>query len=138
MNQKKHRSSREVLDDHLRESKVGSIEDDLARNYSKDLVVLTNRGVFRGHDGLRQLAEFLRQELPESSFEYSTVLVEGEIAFLEWKGRSASARVDDGADSYLIRDGQIIAQTIHYTVTPLSETCNSVQSETNVKTTFQS
>lgn len=71
-------------------------------------------------DGLRELAEFLRRELPESSFEYSTVLVEGEIAFLEWKGRSASAEVDDGADSYLIRDGKIIAQTIHYTFKPVS------------------
>lgn len=58
MNQPKHRSSQEVLDDHLRESLDGLIEDDLARNYSKDLVVLTGRGVFRGHDGLRHMARF--------------------------------------------------------------------------------
>lgn len=138
MNQKKHRSPQEVLDDHLRESKDGSIEDDLARNYSKDLVVLTGRGVYRGHDGLRQLAELLRQELPESTFEYDTMLVEGEMGFLEWKGRSATAQVDDGADSYLIRDGQIIAQTIHYTVKPLSRSQNPAQSESNNEATFRS
>lgn len=122
MNPKKHRSAREVLDDHLRESKEGTIEVDLARNYSPDLVVLTGRGVFRGHDGLRQLNELLRRELPEGNFEYRTVLVEGELGYLEWTGQSSTAYVDDGADSYLIREGKIVAQTIHYTVKPLPAT----------------
>lgn len=121
MNQPKHRSPQEVLDAHLRESLDGSIEDDLARNYSKDLVVLTGRGVFRGHGGLRQLAELLRNELPGGTFEYGTRLVEGEMGFLEWTARSSTARVDDGADSYLIKGGRIVAQTIHYTVKPLGQ-----------------
>lgn len=113
-----HRSPQEVLDDHLRESQDGSIENDLARNYSEDLVILTGRGVYRGHAGLRQLAGFLRNELPEGRFEYRTRLVEGEVGFLEWSGYPAVAQVDDGADSYLIRDGPIVVQTIHYTVKP--------------------
>lgn len=32
------RSAEEVLDDHLRESQTGSIDDDLPRNYAKDVV----------------------------------------------------------------------------------------------------
>lgn len=116
-----HRSPQEVLDDHLSESQDGSIEDDLARNYSEDLVVLTGRAVYRGHNGLRQLAEFLRNELPEGRFEYRTRLVEGEMGFLEWSGYSAVVQVDDGADSYLIPDGRIVTQTIHYTVKPLAQ-----------------
>lgn len=115
-----NRSAKEVLDDHLRESKEGSVEADMARNYAEDLVVLTRDGVYRGHDGLRQLAERLRQELPDAVFEYHICLVEGELGFLEWSGRGGQAQVDDGADSYLIQDGKIIAQTIHYTVTQLS------------------
>ena len=58
-------------------------------------------------------------KLPEATFEYRTRLVEGEMGFLEWSGRSASTLVDGGADSYLIRDGRIVAQTIHYTVKSL-------------------
>lgn len=111
-----NRSAVEVLDDHLRESQVGSIEDDLARNYASDLVVLSGRGIHRGHDGLRQLAELLRQELPNATFEYRTRLVEGEMGFLEWTARADGALVEDGADSYLIREGLIVGQTIHYTV----------------------
>lgn len=110
------RSAAEVLDDHLRESQTGSIEDDLARNYAVDLVVLTGRGIYRGHDGLRQLARLLNEELPNAGFEYRTRLVEGEMGFLEWAAHAEGADVEDGADSYLIRGGLIIAQTIHYTV----------------------
>lgn len=113
-----YRSAAKVLEDHLHESKYGSIEDDLARNYSDDLIVLIADGVFRGHDGLRQLGQRLRDELPDSTFEYKTQLVEGEVGFLEWTGRGGGFVVEDGADSYVIRDGKIVAQTIHYTVKP--------------------
>lgn len=112
------RTAAEVLEDHLQESQYGSIEDDLVRNYSEDLIVLIADGVFRGHDGLRTLGKRLRAELPDSTFEYKTQLVEGDVGFLEWRGRGGGFVVEDGADSYVIRDGKIVAQTIHYTVKP--------------------
>jgi hypothetical protein len=38
------------------------------------------------------------------------------MAFLEWAYEDAQVRVTDGADSYLIEGGKIVAQTIPYTV----------------------
>jgi hypothetical protein len=38
------------------------------------------------------------------------------VAFLEWAYEDASARVRDGADSYQIEEGKIVAQRIYYTV----------------------
>ncbi len=116
MNDVRTRTAKEVLQDHLRESREGSIDDDLSRNFAEELVVLTGRGVFRGHQGLRELNELLFRELPNATFEYRTQVVEGEVGFLEWTARAEGTRVDDGADSYVIRDGKIVAQTIHYTV----------------------
>jgi hypothetical protein len=110
------RSTEEVLEDHLREAKEGSFEDDIRRNFAEDLVILTGRGVYRGHEGLRKLNRKLQQELTKASFTHRTKLVAGEMAFLEWTAESEQAVVDDGADSYCIRDGRIIAQTIHYTL----------------------
>jgi len=40
-----------MFDDHLRESQDGSIESDLARNYSEDLVVPPDRGDLVGRCG---------------------------------------------------------------------------------------
>jgi hypothetical protein len=118
------RTALQVLNDHLNiandwvgEPFEGLLEEDLRRNVAEDIVVLMNRGVFRGHDGVRQLAWMLAEELPEHrAFEYTYVSAEGRIALLEWRYEDTKVRVRDGVDSYLIEAGKIVGQTIHYTV----------------------
>ena len=120
-----NRSAQEVLNDHLNltehfgaeEDWRHIVEEDMRRNVSEDIVILINRGTFRGHEGVRQLARMLGEELPEHrSFEYTYRATEGRMAFLEWAYEDDNVMVRDGADSYLIEDGKIVAQTIHYTV----------------------
>jgi hypothetical protein len=77
---------------------------------------LTNYGVFRGRKGLWEEIDHLEKVLPKGRYEYKLILCEGEIGFLVWTGESENATVDDGADSYLIRDGKIQVMTIHYNV----------------------
>lgn len=118
----KNRSTREVLDDHLRLALEKDIETDLARNFSDDIVLLTGYGVFRGIDGVKEKARLLEEQLPGGRWNYENVMAEGELGFLEWTAEAENgARVHDGADSYLIRDGRIHAMTIHYTVSDPAE-----------------
>ena len=86
------RTAQEVLDDHLKlDEHFGAekdwrriVEEDIRRNVSEDVVVLINRGTFRGHDGVRDLASMLGEELPEHcAFEYTYRAVEG---WLSWSG----------------------------------------------------
>lgn len=111
------RSFQEVFDDHLSLSKSGDFETDIQRNYSEELVVLMENKTYRGHEGVRQLAIRLSKELPNPTFHYNMILLDKEIGMLEWTAQSEHHEVKDGVDSYLFRDGKIIAQTIHYTVT---------------------
>jgi len=118
------RSAREVLEDHLNlandwvDTPLDQIlDEDLRRNVSEDIAVLINRGTFQGYDGVRQLAQMLSEELPEhGAFEYTYVAAEGKMALLECTYEDSTVRVRDGVDSYLIEDGKIVAQTIHYTL----------------------
>lgn len=112
------RTACEVLDEHLRLSAENRFAEDIERNVSPDCVVLDRRGVFRGHAGVQELARWLGEELPDARFTYHTVLVEGRVGFLEWTADAEGSQVRDGADSYVIEDGWIVAQTIHYTVEP--------------------
>ncbi|MCZ2818530.1 nuclear transport factor 2 family protein [Modestobacter sp. VKM Ac-2984] len=112
------RSTEEVFADHLRLAGEHRLEDDIARNVAPDCVVLERRGVFRGHDGVCALARLLAEELSDAPYTYTTELVDGRLAFLEWTAESDHARVRDGADSFVIENGWIVAQTIHYTVEP--------------------
>jgi len=64
----------------------------------------------------REGSKVLKQYLPEGNFEYYNTLVDGEMAFLEWIEFSDHKAVKEGADFFLIRNGCIVAQTIHYKV----------------------
>ncbi len=110
------RSTIEVFEDHLDLALKGDVATDIARNFSDECVLLTGYGVFRGHEGVREAADLLARQLPDARFEYVTRLFHDEVAFLEWRGYSEEAGVDDGADSFFIRDGRIRVMTIHYTV----------------------
>ncbi|NIJ11471.1 hypothetical protein FHU38_001815 [Saccharomonospora amisosensis] len=119
MNDPTTRSPREVFEDRLRLAQQRDFEEGIARNFAPDCVALTGSGVFHGHEGLRRLAEMLADELPTGRWNYRVQLVEGNVAYLEWSEWSADsgdAVVDDGADSFVIADGRVVAQTIHYTV----------------------
>src|SRR5215217_3288953 len=87
------RTAQEVLDNHLKlnehfgaeEDWRRIVEEDIRCNVSEDIVILINRGTFRGHEGVRELARMLGEELPEHcAFECTYRAVEGRIAFLEW------------------------------------------------------
>lgn len=116
MTELRHRAAGEVFEDHLRLAQERDVESDIERNFATDCVILTGRGSFRGHDGIRRLARALDEELPRGEWRYRVKLVEGHAAYLEWSADSGDAVVEDGADSFFITDGKVVAQTIHYTV----------------------
>ena len=62
------------------------------------------------------IARLLAEELPDAPYTCTMVLVDGWFACLEWTADTEQARVRDGADSFVIEDGWIVAQTIHDTV----------------------
>ena len=112
------RLTREVFEDQLRKRDEGDFEGDLEKNYAPDVILLTCTGIFHGHEGLRDSHKVLVDSLPEAKIEYFNKLVDSEFAFLEWRAKSDSVEVNEGADSFVIRDGKICFQSIHYKIHP--------------------
>jgi hypothetical protein len=112
------RTTEQVLRDHLARRCEGDLEGDLRANYAEDLVVLSKDGVYRGKDGIRTTARILERNLPDATFEYDLLRVADEFGMLSWSAQgSDGSRTCHGADSYVVRDGRIIAQTIQFEVT---------------------
>lgn len=111
-----NRSTRDTFLDHLARRMGRQTEADIELNYSDDVVLLTSDGLHYGREGVRHCAARLEELLPHARLEYTRQIVSGEVAFLEWKARSAERRIEDGVDTLVIRRGRIVAQTIHYTV----------------------
>ena len=110
------RSTREVFESHLIYTLDWNQEVDIKTNFDEECFIITSYGTFFGHDGVRKLAQMQEVQIPEADILYTTKICRGELAFLEWQAESDDSYIDDGASTYLIRKGKIIAQTIHYTV----------------------
>jgi len=107
----------EVLDRHLKQSRSENAEEFL-QSYRDNSFLITSAGVYRGLQEIRACHQHLKDVLPNARYDYKVRLVEKNIGFLEWSADSGAHRVTDGADSYVIQDGYILAQTIHYTLIP--------------------
>ncbi len=110
------RTTREVFEDHLDLAQKGDLEADLKRNFAKDCVLLTGYGVYRGHQGVREAADLLDNQLGKVHYTYNNRLWHEEVAFLEWSAESGRASIEDGADSFWVKDGLVRVMTIHYTI----------------------
>jgi len=110
------RSASAVFEEHLELAQKGGIEEDLNRNYSKDIVLLTNYGTFHGYEGVKEAAKLLEKQLPKGIYDYKLRLCHEKMCFLHWTGDSEESYILDGADSFLIEEGKIKVQTIFYSV----------------------
>jgi hypothetical protein len=110
------RTTEEVFEDHLRLRMQWNLDDDLRRNYDPEVVLLCNFAVLRGRDAIRESARRLGLQLPEARIKYVTKKVADQYALLEWAAESEHFTVKDGVDSFVIRHGRIVMQTIRYSL----------------------
>ncbi len=108
------RSTREVLESHLELREQGDPTADAKKNYSPDVVLLSAEGVSRGHDGVRKLDQILRDYVGDGEWHITRLDIEGRFAQLEWRAQQSDLVIHDGADSFVVEDGLIVAQMIHY------------------------
>jgi hypothetical protein len=99
-----------TLDRHLRALTEGV--DAIMRDYTDASVIHTPDGPLRGAEAVRAFFHgFLVESPPELARAMTLVhqAVEGEIAYVVWK---AEPFIPLAADTFLIRDGKILVQTV--------------------------
>jgi SnoaL-like domain len=111
------RTPQEVFEHHA--NALGAEDlDAIVSDYSDDALFITPEGVKRGKDGVREGFVKLLGDVPGASWELPTQIYEDDILLLEWKADSERARVEDGIDTFVFRDGLIRVQTVRYTAEP--------------------
>ena len=109
------RSPQEVFQHHAEVLIAGDLEG-IVSDYADDAVFITPNGVLRGKDGVREGFTKLLEDVPSADWAVPTQIFEGDVLFIEWSAKAASTFVEDGIDTFVFRDGQIIVQTVRYTV----------------------
>lgn len=99
-------TTQQVLDRHMATLLARDIDGVMA-DYAPNCFIITGDRVVRGLDKVRKMFEGIPAGMADG-FEITRQVVHGEIAIIDWK----SARVPFGTDTFVIRNGKIVAQTV--------------------------
>ena len=112
-------STQDVLDRHLQCFGRGDLDGILA-DYSSTAVLFTADGPLKGPAAMRPLfqAVFAEFRKPGASFSMKQQSVDGDYAFILWSAETADNVYEMGTDTFVVRNGQIVAQSFAGTIRP--------------------
>jgi ketosteroid isomerase-like protein len=112
-------STKDVLDHHLKAFDQGDLNEVLS-DYAPDAIFFTKDGALKGVDAIRPLFEALIAELgkPGATFNMKQQVVEGDYAYILWTAETADNIYELATDTFVVREGKIVAQSFTGKVTP--------------------
>ena len=99
-----------VLNHHLHSLGIGDVPAVMA-DYTEDSVLLSITGVIKGTEALDLFFREFLSSMPEFMVDFRILRqdIVGEIAYIVWESPKYAPM---GTDTFLIRDGKILTQTI--------------------------
>jgi ketosteroid isomerase-like protein len=110
----------QVLNHHLQALGGGNL-DQLLEDYVEDSVLITPDGTIKGLRGIRAAFEgFLSGLFKPGTYElaFDARHVDGEVAYITWHAKCASANILMGTDTFIVKNGKILVQTFAAKVEP--------------------
>ena len=112
-------STKDVIDHHLSAFAERDLQGVLS-DYAPGAIFFTQKGLLKGIDAIRPLFEALIAEFakPGASFNMKQQFVENEHAYILWTAETADNVYELGTDTFLVRDGKIVAQSFTGKIRP--------------------
>ena len=115
------RTTSEVVEQHLKCFYENDLDGVLA-DYASDAVLFTPGNPLKGRDAMELffkelLAEFAK---PGASFSMREQRVEGDYAYILWRAETADNFYEAATDTFVVRNGKIVAQSFAAEITPKS------------------
>jgi len=105
-------STKDVLDNHLKCFAEGDLKG-LLSDYAPGAVLFIPDGPLRGAEAITPFFEalFLEFGKPGAVFSLKQQSVEGDYAYILWTAETADRVYEMGTDTFVVRDGKIVAQS---------------------------
>jgi ketosteroid isomerase-like protein len=112
-------TTNEVLDQHLKCFGENDLDGVLA-DYSSDVVFFIPGRSLKGPSAIKSFFQSLLSEFakPGASFSMRQQCVEGEFAYILWSAETADNSYEDATDTFVVRNGKIVAQSFTAKITP--------------------
>jgi len=112
-------STKDVIDHHLSAFAKRDIEGVLS-DYAPGAVFFTQNGPLKGVDAIRPLFQAMIAEFgkPGAKFCMQEQFVAGDYAYILWTAETADNVYELGTDTFVVQNGQIIAQSFTGKIAP--------------------
>lgn len=112
-------STKEIIDHHLTAFGERDLTGVLS-DYASNAVFFTPRGPLRGPNAIQPLFEALIAEFakPGAAFNLKQQFVDGDYAYILWTAETADNVYELGTDTFIVREGKIVAQSFTGKITP--------------------
>jgi ketosteroid isomerase-like protein len=112
--------TRSILDHQYEAFSAGSA-DEVIKDFAEDAVLIRADKVFEGRDQVHAAySEMFARLFKPGTYEFTLDAehVIGDIAYIAWHASCASDEITLGADTFMVRNGKIVAQTYTAKVEP--------------------
>ena len=112
-------STKDVIDHHLTAFGKHDLEGVLS-DYAPGAVFFTVDGPLKGVEAIRPLFRAMIAEFgkPGATFSMRQQFVEGDYGYILWTAETADNVYELGTDTFVVRDGKIVAQSFTGRITP--------------------
>jgi ketosteroid isomerase-like protein len=112
-------STGNVLEHHLKCFSEGDLQGILS-DYAPGAVLFTPAGPLKGEAAIRPLFQAMLAEFgkPGAAFTMKQRFIEEDYAYIHWTAKTADNVYELGTDTFVVRDGKIVAQSYTGKVTP--------------------
>jgi len=109
----------DVVNQHLRAFGEHDLDGVLA-DYSSDAVLFIPTGPLRGAAAIKPFFQALVSEFskPGATFSMRQQYADGDYAYILWSAETADNTYEAATDTFIVRDGRIVAQSFAAKITP--------------------
>jgi len=110
-------STQDVLHHHLKCFSEGHV-DGILSDYSSDAVLFMPTGTLKGLSALRPFFQAIFAEFGKPGTTFAMHRSSGDYAYIFWNAETADNVYDAATDTFVVRDGKIVAQSFASKITP--------------------
>ncbi|EEF60040.1 nuclear transport factor 2 family protein [Pedosphaera parvula] len=112
-------TTKDILNHHLQSFDKGDLQGVLS-DYAPGAILFTPDGPLKGADAIKPFFQALIAEFakPGATFNMKQQFVEGEYAYILWTAGTADNVYELATDTFVMRDGKIVAQSFTGKITP--------------------
>jgi hypothetical protein len=105
-------TSRDLLQRHLSSFQDNNLEAVIA-DYTNESVLITQEASYTGPEEIKSFFTGLITHFPKqkSSFDLDKIVINDELIYIVWHGKTPSLDVPFATDTFIIKNGKILRQT---------------------------